>query len=123
MRKKILVIILIITITAFLYFNNLISIPCVFYELTGFYCPGCGITRVIMSLIHGEIYQAFRYNMILFLDVPVLIILYVINLKIGKDKRVRKCINAVVTVLLVITILFVILRNISKFSFLAPISI
>lgn len=73
-----------------------------------------------MSLIHGEIYQAFRYNMILFLDVPILMLLYIIDLKKGKNKKAKRAINTVVFVLLIITLLFGILRNIPAFNFLAP---
>ena len=28
---------------------------CVFYQLTGLYCPGCGAGRALSSLIHGDI--------------------------------------------------------------------
>ena len=26
-------------------------IPCLFHELTGFYCPGCGGTRAVLALV------------------------------------------------------------------------
>lgn len=37
-------------------------IPCVFNKLTGLYCPGCGAGRASYALLHGQFYQAFRYN-------------------------------------------------------------
>lgn len=40
-----------------------ISVPCVFYKLTGLLCPGCGNSRAAISLICGEWSTAFRYNM------------------------------------------------------------
>lgn len=119
-KRNIIFIIVVIFIMTLLYFNNFINIPCVFYELTSLYCPGCGITRVVISLIHGDIYQAFRYNILLFIDIPVLILLYIINLKYGKNKRIKKIINIVLYILLIITILFGVLRNIPVFGFLAP---
>lgn len=29
--------------------------PCVFYRLTGYFCPGCGGTRSVIALLHGKI--------------------------------------------------------------------
>lgn len=36
--------------------------PCVFHEVTGFYCPGCGSTRSVRFLIRGDIGNSFIYN-------------------------------------------------------------
>ena len=36
-----------------------IKIPCVFNKITGLYCPGCGISRMFISLFSGEIKTAF----------------------------------------------------------------
>lgn len=33
--------------------------PCVFKAATGLYCPGCGGTRAMRSLIKGDIWQSF----------------------------------------------------------------
>ena len=38
---------------------------CVFYHLTGLYCPGCGATRALHALVHGEWAAAFRSNVLL----------------------------------------------------------
>ena len=35
---------------------------CPFYELTGYYCPGCGGTRSILALIHGHPLLALHEN-------------------------------------------------------------
>ena len=43
---------------------------CVFYELTGLYCPGCGSTRVLRSLLCGDLSGAWRYNPLLTLALP-----------------------------------------------------
>ena len=44
--------------------------PCVFHALTGLQCPGCGATRALYHLLHGDISGAFRFNQIFFLMVP-----------------------------------------------------
>ncbi len=36
--------------------------PCVFHELTGYWCIGCGITRALHALVHGDIAHAFSMN-------------------------------------------------------------
>jgi hypothetical protein len=35
---------------------------CPFYNLTGFPCPGCGATRALLALFHGDIISAFTWN-------------------------------------------------------------
>lgn len=37
-------------------------LPCMFHELFGLYCPGCGGTRAIMSLFHGNILRSVWYH-------------------------------------------------------------
>jgi len=36
--------------------------PCMFRAITGFYCPGCGLTRALHALVHLDIGRAFRMN-------------------------------------------------------------
>ena len=35
---------------------------CLFFRVTGFYCPGCGGTRACMSLLSGHPVQSFIYH-------------------------------------------------------------
>jgi hypothetical protein len=35
---------------------------CSFHKLTGFNCPGCGMTRAAYATLHGHFAQAFRDN-------------------------------------------------------------
>ncbi len=41
------------------------GVPCVLYELTGFSCPGCGLTRAAVALSRGELGEALTYNAML----------------------------------------------------------
>lgn len=36
--------------------------PCTLYSLTGFYCPGCGGTRAVYALFHGNFFTALFYH-------------------------------------------------------------
>lgn len=35
---------------------------CIFHEITGLYCPGCGGTRAFFALLHGHPILSFMYN-------------------------------------------------------------
>lgn len=39
---------------------------CTFRVLTGYDCPGCGITRALHHLLHGRVEEAFLLNPMLF---------------------------------------------------------
>lgn len=99
-------------------------IPCPFHVLTGFYCPGCGITRCLFSLFHGDIKQAFFYNMLVFLYLPFLLFYFCYQCYIyildKRDVFLTKIPKWILYSLLFLTILFGVLRNVPYFSFLAP---
>lgn len=118
--RDIIVLIVIFLIYAILIIRFDIGIPCVFYEITGLYCPGCGITRLCLSLFEGDIYQAFRYNPIIFIDLPILFILFVLNIFLKNNKNIKKITDVIIIFLATITIIFGVIRNIPIFSFLAP---
>ena len=47
-----------------------LSIPCVFREVTGLKCPGCGVTHMAMHAAHFEFGRAFKSNPLLFFMFP-----------------------------------------------------
>ncbi|NLY18362.1 MAG: DUF2752 domain-containing protein [Clostridiaceae bacterium] len=44
--------------------RNAFPLVCSFRHYTGFYCPGCGMTRALYSVIHGNFKEAFSYNLL-----------------------------------------------------------
>ena len=38
------------------------QMPCVFQELTGLYCPGCGGTRAMKALLKADVLSSFLYH-------------------------------------------------------------
>ena len=46
---------------------------CPFRALTGFTCPGCGSTRGLHRLLHGDVVGAFEFNPLLVLSLPFLL--------------------------------------------------
>ena len=41
-----------------------LGIPCVFHQVTGLDCPGCGMSRAVLALARLDIAAAFGYNLI-----------------------------------------------------------
>lgn len=70
MRKKLeyLIIIFIGSVSAILNYFGIRS--CVFFNLTGCPCPGCGLTRSIINVFKLNIKKSISYNI---LGIPVLI--------------------------------------------------
>jgi hypothetical protein len=58
------------------FFDNGRSI-CISKLIFGFECYACGMTRGVMHLIHLEFEAAFAYNMLSFLVLPLMIIVWV----------------------------------------------
>lgn len=46
--------------------------PCMFRLFTGYYCVGCGLTRALHALVHGDIARAFAMNPLVMLMLPLM---------------------------------------------------
>lgn len=114
-----LLIFIIVVIINYLLFNSFL--PCIFHKITGFYCLGCGVTRMLISIFKLEFYQAFRYNVYLFILLIITIVYQIIKLITYKllTKKIRLN-NYIYILLLMTTIAFGILRNLPNFSYLIP---
>ena len=118
-----MLLVIILIVISILLFNG-IYIPCIFHEITGLYCPGCGITRLFLSLLTFDFYQAYRYNQLVFILLPftlILIIDYLFKTLTNKKNILYyKINNKVWYLLIVLTILFGIIRNIPNFDYFIP---
>ncbi len=98
---------------------------CPFLFLTGLQCPGCGTTRALALLTHGDLLGAVGMNPLTVLLLPFLLLVYV-RWIVGTLRPSRVPLRpepdvptwAMITVLLGI-IAFWVLRNLPWFSFLA----
>ena len=56
----------------YLYHHNPHSypLPCIFYMMTGLYCPGCGAGRACYSILHLQFKDAFCYNPLMTIAPP-----------------------------------------------------
>ncbi|RZA27824.1 MAG: DUF2752 domain-containing protein [Lysobacteraceae bacterium] len=46
--------------------------PCMFHALTGLFCIGCGLTRALHALVHGDLAGALSMNPLGVLVLPVI---------------------------------------------------
>lgn len=103
-------------------------LPCPLKYTTDLYCAGCGSQRAIHHLMHFEFFQAFRYNPLLVLTIPLLIYALVIeylNFAFGTKHRVKLFYsNKFIVIYFGIAIIYAVLRNIptEPFSYLAPLN-
>jgi hypothetical protein len=103
--------------------NNFYPI-CQFHLLTGLYCPGCGATRATYQLLHGNFLTALRDNALYVVSLMALAARGVWFLKRRFYRQPAYFFippNALWT-FLGVAIVFVVLRNMPAFSFLAPIN-
>ena len=88
---------------------------CMFHQLTGLYCPGCGATRALSAMLHGDLKSSMHNNLLLF-PLLALIAVLIVKPEISLKRPVAITIVAIV-------LLFTILRNLpfAPFTYLAPI--
>lgn len=97
--------------------------PCLFHAFTGLYCPGCGLTRMLHALVHGDIRRAASMNLMVLASLPAL---GAISLNEATHRRLLS--SRVTGVLynaklwIAVVVLFGVLRNLpwAPFTYLAP---
>ncbi len=108
----------------FFYSKTGIGIECPFHLVTGFYCPGCGLTRMLFALVHFDIPKAFGYNQVLFVMLPFLLFYFFYQIYLfiyaRKDKIFTKIPNYIYVILVIIMIIWGIVRNLPMFPYLRP---
>ena len=112
----------------YLYFHNPMKypMPCMFYVMTGLYCPGCGSGRACFSVLHGDIWRAFCYNPMFCLLLPFLGLYFAARLidwvVTGGNHVDGKINQRMLWIVVAVVIIFGAVRNIPVFPFrlLAP---
>jgi len=95
---------------------------CLFHQLTGLNCPGCGGTRAAYQLLHGHFLNALRDNALFMLVLAALLAhgAWFVIRKIRRQPATLAVPPGALWTLLVITMVFGVLRNLPMFSFLSP---
>ncbi|HBR32865.1 MAG TPA: hypothetical protein DD733_12380 [Clostridiales bacterium] len=122
-KRRILIIYTAIFVSGLLYFIVFSLIgrfpSCIFYVTTGFYCPGCGITRMFLALLDGDFAKAVTYNTAAMLFIPIWVI-YSICYYFNKPGFIRstKFFYVLFYTTVSFFVIYSILRNIPGFMFL-----
>ena len=85
-----------------------------FVRLTGWQCPGCGITRACLFLLKGEIRTSFSYNPFLYIAGPCIIYLIVrgdLNYIKRDTYRLGTVDTVLIYILIVAALIFGVVRN------------
>ena len=95
---------------------------CTFHKLTGLNCPGCGATRSLHALLHGEFQAAVRDNA---LFIAAIIFLAVRGGWFAANHFRRRANGNFFPVkflwpVLAVAVVFGVLRNLPAFAFLSP---
>lgn len=120
-KNIVLSLVVILLVIGYVIFLNIINYRCLFHEYLGIWCAGCGGTRMIISFVHLDFYQAFRWNPLLF----ILLIMGIIYLIVGTIVFIKKRVFMVPNVKMLffiigLLVVFMIIRNIDVFSYLIP---
>lgn len=91
-------------------------IPCLFNELTGLECPGCGVSHMAMALFRLDFREAFECNPFLFVIIPIIALMYIADrsyyVKNGVFKKWGMVWRVTEYSILTATIVFWIARNV-----------
>jgi len=88
------------------------GIPCLFRWITGFKCPGCGISTMIMALAAGDFRAAFEANCFLLLSSPFLLVEIAYSFYLAwVGKKQPKWNDGILIAYAVLLILFGVIRN------------
>lgn len=95
---------------------------CMFHQVTGLYCPGCGGTRSFYALLHGNVALALKNNA---LFIVTLAVVAARGAWFGARKALHRPVGQflpanLLWLLLVMAGAFGVLRNLPAFAFLSP---
>ena len=62
---------------------------CVIRSHTGLYCPGCGLTRSCLSLLHGDVLLSLHFHPLPLIAAAICILLYIELVFFAFGKRVK----------------------------------
>lgn len=90
------------------------GIPCLIYELTGYRCPGCGMTHALAEVWNGNYAGAWKYNALSITVLPVMCIYLLyrsIREQLGKNDGFYIWEYILLAILFIIVFLYGYVRN------------
>lgn len=96
-------------------YTTAIAIPCLFHLITGWMCPGCGVTRMMLAIFQLDWKEAYQWHPMLMLQLPFLVTVLISNVvryvRNGKW-HISRLENVVLYVCVALLICYGIYRNI-----------
>jgi hypothetical protein len=93
---------------------------CPFRALTGFTCPGCGSTRGLHRLLHGDVVTAFELNPLMVVALPFLLyalLRYTTSAVTGRPLQRNRLSAKYIWMLFVVIMCFWVFRNTRLYPF------
>ena len=100
-----------------------LSIPCPFRLITGFRCPGCGVTHYCLAMLRLDLSAAFRANPFLFCLAPPALLygLYRAYVYVRYDRLDYSLTESILLGLVALgAIVFAVLRNCAELGISVP---
>ncbi len=103
-----------------------VGLPCPIHAVTGKFCPGCGISRMCVSMLRLDFPAAYRSNRLLFILLPFFFVYLAgkewIYIRRG-SRNTGKIETAVLALVTAALLVFGVLRNMEAFDYLQPMMI
>lgn len=81
--------------------RKIFRISCPMVAITGFPCPGCGVTRACVSLVRGEFYKAFCQHAFVYVLIVYAVFFFVWRYLFQKDSKMLVRVGTVVLFLMI----------------------
>ena len=88
LKQKIIFTLCYLLVVAVFYF---LKIPCIYRAIFNIECPGCGITRALISTFKFDFISAFAYNS-MFWSIPVIYLYFLFDGNLFKNKLVNRAV-------------------------------
>lgn len=118
-RTKYIIAVGIVVIVGIIYFaldpmSNRFMPKCIFHELTGWQCPGCGSQRMLHAILHGNVKEAWHHNALLLILLPMLIPMAWLEINRKRYPKVYMRVHSIPVVLTAVTVILLwwVFRNV-----------
>lgn len=95
------------------------GIPCLFRLITGLKCPGCGVSHMLLAIIHGDFRKAFHENAAVLLTLPLTAYVFIRGeIRYFREDRfyLRRHESGLLCVIMGVLLVYAILRNLFVLS-------
>lgn len=118
-RALIIITAVVVIVAAIVYFyfdpsSSRLFPRCLFLETTGVKCPGCGSQRAVHALLHGQVGEAWHYNAMMVVGIPLIGFYLLVSVMQERWQRLYRVLFSRVVLLSLVglIVLWWVLRNV-----------